>query len=48
MKIAIAIDISHDNEAKIAEYVRNQLQEDIMSDQISIKEYLDPFTGEKV
>ena len=36
------------NEAKIAEYVRNQLQEDIMSDQISIKEYLDPFTGEKV
>lgn len=36
------------NEAKIAEYVRNQLQEDVMSDQISIKEYLDPFTGEKV
>lgn len=36
------------NEAKIAEYVRNQLQEDIMSDQISIKEYLDPFTVEKV
>lgn len=36
------------NEAKIAEYVRNQLQEDIMSDQISIKEYLDPFKGEKV
>ena len=36
------------NEAKIAEYVRNQLQEDIMSDQISIKEYIDPFTSEKV
>ena len=36
------------NEAKIAEYVRNQLQEDIMSDLISIKEYLAPFTGEKV
>lgn len=35
------------NEAKIAEYVRNQLQEDIMSDQISIKEYIDPFTGNK-
>lgn len=48
MKIAIAIDIFHDNEAKIAEYVRKQLQEDIMSDQISIKEYLDPFMGEKV
>ncbi len=36
MKIAIVIDIFHDNEAKIAEYVRKQLQEDIMSDQISI------------
>lgn len=36
------------NEAKITEYVRNQLQEDIMSDQISIKEYIDPFTSEKV
>ena len=36
------------NEAKIAEYVRNQLQEDIMSDQISIKEYVDPFMSEKV
>lgn len=41
MKIAIAIDIFHDNEAKIAEYVRKQLQEDIMSDQISIKEYFE-------
>ena len=30
------------NEAKIAEYVRNQLEEDIMSDQISMKEYYDP------
>ena len=35
------------NEVKIAEYVRNQLQEDIMSDQISMKEYYDPFTGGK-
>ena len=35
------------NEAKIAEYVRNQLQEDIMSDQISMEEYYDPFTGSK-
>jgi len=31
----------------IAEYIRNQLQEDIASDQISIKEYMDPFTGSK-
>ena len=35
------------NEVKIAEYVRNQLEEDIMSDQISMKEYYDPFTGSK-
>ncbi|MBR3973887.1 MAG: IS200/IS605 family transposase, partial [Oscillospiraceae bacterium] len=27
---------------------RNQLQEDIASDQMSIKEYYDPFTGEPV
>ncbi len=35
------------NEEKIREYVRNQLEEDIMEDQISIKEYIDPFTGDK-
>ena len=35
------------NEKKIAEYVRNQLQEDIATDQISMKEYIDPFTGDK-
>lgn len=48
MKIAIVIDIFHDNETKIAEYVRNQLQEDIMIDIISRNGYLDLFTGEKV
>ena len=36
------------NEKVIKEYVRNQLQEDIASDQISIKEFTDPFTGEPV
>ena len=35
------------NEQQIREYVKNQLQEDIMSDQISMKEYIDPFTGSK-
>ena len=35
------------NEKKIAEYVRNQLQEDIAADQLSLKEYIDPFTGSK-
>ena len=31
------------NEKAIAEYVRNQEREDMMSDQISMKEYIDPF-----
>jgi len=35
------------NKKAIAEYIKNQLQEDIVSDQISIKEYIDPFTGSK-
>jgi putative transposase len=36
------------NEKAIREYVRNQLQEDVANDQISIQEYIDPFTGEQV
>lgn len=35
------------NETIITEYIRNQLQEDIANDQVSMKEYYDPFTGEK-
>ena len=35
------------NKEKIAEYIRNQLQEDITTDQLSFKEYIDPFTGSK-
>ena len=35
------------NAKKIEEYIRTQLQDDIAEDQISIKEYIDPFTGEK-
>ena len=31
------------NEKTIAEYVRNQEKEDMMEDQISMKEYIDPF-----
>lgn len=31
----------------ISEYIRNQLEEDYASDQISMKEYLNPFTGSK-
>lgn len=36
------------NAKKIEEYIKNQLQDDIATDQISIKEYIDPFTGEQV
>ena len=35
------------NKKAIEEYIRNQLQEDIANDQISMKEYYDPFTGEQ-
>ena len=33
------------NKKVIAEYIRDQLEEDLMADQMSIKEYTDPFTG---
>ena len=36
------------NEKTIREYVKNQLQEDIAADQIRMKEFTDPFTGEPV
>ena len=35
------------NRKAIEEYIRNQLQEDIANDQISMKEFYDPFTGEQ-
>lgn len=41
------VDIVGKNKKKIAEYIRNQLQEDIVCDQISLFETVDPFTGEK-
>ena len=34
-------------EGAIKEYIKNQLQEDIANDQISIKEFVDPFTGKQ-
>ena len=34
------------NKKAIQEYIRNQLQEDIANDQISMKEYIDPFKKE--
>ena len=36
------------NKEAIAKYIRNQLQEDAAQDQISIRELIDPFTGEPV
>ena len=35
------------NEAVIKEYIKNQLEEDYISDQMTFKEYIDPFTGSK-
>ena len=34
------------NKKVIAEYIRNQLHEDHEMEQLSLKEYIDPFTGE--
>ncbi len=42
------VDTVGKNEKVIAEYIRNQLQEDKIYDQMSMKEFIDPFTGEQV
>ena len=42
------VDTVGKNKNAIAEYIRNQIQEDRQSDQITLKEYMDPFTGEQV
>jgi len=36
------------NKKAIQEYIKKQLQEDIANDQVSLQEYVDPFTGEQV
>ena len=33
------------NKKQVAEYIKNQLAEDQIADQMSLKEYVDPFTG---
>ena len=33
------------NKNAIAKYIQNQLKEDMMSDQMTLKEYVDPFKG---
>ena len=35
------------NKKAIAEYIRNQIEEDYAADQVTMKEYIDPFTGSK-
>ena len=41
------VDTVGKNTKRIAEYIRNQLQEDIANDQLTLFENIDPFTGEK-
>ena len=41
------VDTVGKNKNAIAEYIRNQLEEDEMMDQMTMKEYVDPFTGSK-
>ena len=36
------------NEKVIREYIQKQLEEDKLYDQMSMKEFIDPFTGEPV
>lgn len=36
------------NAKKIEEYIRNQLEEDKLYDQLSLKEYIDPFDPKEI
>ncbi len=42
------VDTVGKNAKKIEEYIKTQLQEDETYDQMTLKEYIDPFTGEPV
>lgn len=42
------VDTVGKNAKKIEEYIANQLQEDLEYDQMTLKEYIDPFTGNVV
>ena len=41
------VDTAGKNTKRIAEYIQNQLKEDQVNDQMTLKEYVDPFTGSK-
>lgn len=45
--IGYYVDTVGKNKKAIEEYIRNQLTEDIANDQITLKEYIDPFTSSK-
>lgn len=42
------IDTVGKNQKRIEEYIRNQLEEDKLYDQLSLKEYLDPFDPKEI
>ncbi|WP_223474259.1 IS200/IS605 family transposase [Faecalibacterium prausnitzii] len=41
------VDTVGKNKKKIQEYIKNQLQQDQIANQLSLKEFVDPFTGSK-
>ena len=41
------VDTAGKNTKKIAEYIQNQLKEDQLTDQMTLKEYMDPLAGIK-
>ena len=41
------VDTVGKNKKIISEYIKNQLEDDYSTDQINVKEYTDPFTGNK-
>ncbi len=41
------VDTAGKNAKKISEYIQNQLKEDQLHDQMTLKEYQNPFTGSK-
>ena len=42
------VDTVGKNKKVIEEYIKKQLQEDIATDQMVMREFIDPFTGEKI
>lgn len=42
------VDTVGKNKKAIAEYIKHQLQEDVAYEQMTLREYTDPFTGEPV